>query len=156
MLLVQKHSWNPHCFPSPEGLLWGAEPRFELRTALQQADTLLSEPHRTLVSHTAPCEPRRTLWATPPLWATPHPKSTPHPRATPQSSQSQRLSNWRILHSQWAPSLEYTSDDNLWPPIAKTLLSYHSHGYTYLTFPIKYSELSTQQRMQLLLGQPVQ
>jgi hypothetical protein len=31
-----------------EGLLWGAEPRFELGPAVQQAGALLSEPHRTL------------------------------------------------------------------------------------------------------------
>ncbi len=31
-----------------EGLLWGAEPRFELGPAGQQADALLSEPRRTL------------------------------------------------------------------------------------------------------------
>jgi hypothetical protein len=31
-----------------EGLLWGAEPRFELGPAVQQADALLSEPRGTL------------------------------------------------------------------------------------------------------------
>ncbi len=35
-------------FRSVEGLLWGAEPRFELGPAVQQAGALLSEPHRTL------------------------------------------------------------------------------------------------------------
>ncbi len=45
----------PHSFRSVEGLLWGAEPRFELGPALQQADVLLSEPCRTLT------EPCRTL-----------------------------------------------------------------------------------------------
>jgi hypothetical protein len=30
-----------------EGRLWGTEPRFELGPAVQQAGTLLSEPHRT-------------------------------------------------------------------------------------------------------------
>ncbi len=33
---------------SVEGLLWGAEPRFELVHALQQADAILSESGRTL------------------------------------------------------------------------------------------------------------
>jgi hypothetical protein len=37
-----------HGFCSVEGLLWGAEPRFELGPALQQADALLYEPRRTL------------------------------------------------------------------------------------------------------------
>jgi hypothetical protein len=32
-----------HCFRSVESLLWGAEPRFELGPALQQAYALLSE-----------------------------------------------------------------------------------------------------------------
>ncbi len=70
-----------------EGFLWGAEPRFELGPALQQADALLSESRRAhpCLSHDAPLpEPRRTL-----VWATPHPKSvprrslvcaTPHPK----------------------------------------------------------------------------
>ncbi len=35
-------------------LLWGAEPRFELGPSIQQADALLSEPRRTLLSHAAP------------------------------------------------------------------------------------------------------
>ncbi len=38
-------SWLPL---GVEGLLWGAEPRFELGPALQQADALLYEPRRTL------------------------------------------------------------------------------------------------------------
>ena len=46
-----------HRFRSVEGLLWGAEPRFELRPALQQADALLFAPRRTLFA------PRRTLFA---------------------------------------------------------------------------------------------
>jgi len=33
---------------------WGAEPRFELGPALQQADALPSELRRTLVSYVAP------------------------------------------------------------------------------------------------------
>jgi hypothetical protein len=41
----------PYCCPrgfrSVEGLLWGAESRFELWPALQQADALLYEPRRT-------------------------------------------------------------------------------------------------------------
>ncbi len=36
------------CFRSAEGFLWGAEPRYELGPASQQADALLSEPRRTL------------------------------------------------------------------------------------------------------------
>jgi hypothetical protein len=36
-------------FRSVEGLLWGAEPRFELGPAVQQADELLSVPCCTLV-----------------------------------------------------------------------------------------------------------
>ncbi len=36
------------------GLLWGAGPIFELVPALQQAEALLSEPRRTLLSHAAP------------------------------------------------------------------------------------------------------
>jgi hypothetical protein len=47
-----------HRFRSVEGLLWGAEPRFKLGPALQQADALLIVPGRTLM-------PRRTLSATP-------------------------------------------------------------------------------------------
>jgi hypothetical protein len=35
-------------FRSVESLLWGAEPRFELGPAILQADSLLSEPRRTL------------------------------------------------------------------------------------------------------------
>ncbi len=48
---------------------WNAEPKFELRAALQQPDAQLTEPRRTL------------NWATPhPNWATPHPDwATPHP-----------------------------------------------------------------------------
>jgi hypothetical protein len=42
--------WFPHGFSSVEGLLWGAEPRFELGPALHQADALLSEPRRTRLS----------------------------------------------------------------------------------------------------------
>ncbi len=34
-------------FRSVEGLLWGAEPRFKLRPALQQADALRFAPRRT-------------------------------------------------------------------------------------------------------------
>ncbi len=48
VLLVEYHSCFPHCFRSVDGLLWGAEPRFELGPSLQQADALLSEPRRTL------------------------------------------------------------------------------------------------------------
>ncbi len=46
IILVEFPSWSPHCFRSVEGLLWGAEPRFELGPAIQQADELLSEPRR--------------------------------------------------------------------------------------------------------------
>jgi hypothetical protein len=52
----------PHFFRSVEGLLWGAEPRFELGPALRQADALLCEPRRTLEPRRTP-EPRRTLRA---------------------------------------------------------------------------------------------
>ncbi len=44
----------PHGFRSVKGLLWGAEPRFELGPALQQGDALLFEPRRTQ-------KPRSTL-----------------------------------------------------------------------------------------------
>jgi hypothetical protein len=37
-----------HRFRSVEGLLWGAEPRYELGPALQQADALLFVPDRSL------------------------------------------------------------------------------------------------------------
>jgi hypothetical protein len=57
-----------HRFRSVENILWGAEPRFELGPALQQADALLIVPRRTLLCHAAPCcatphpiVPRRTL-----------------------------------------------------------------------------------------------
>ncbi len=43
-----------HRFRSVEGLLWGAEPRFELGPALQQADALQFAPRRTLLRHAAP------------------------------------------------------------------------------------------------------
>ncbi len=42
-------SCNLHRFRSVEGLLRGAEPRFELGPALQQADALLFVPRRTLI-----------------------------------------------------------------------------------------------------------
>ncbi len=48
MILVECHSWSPHCFRSVEGLTWGDEPRFELGPAVQPADALLSKPRRTL------------------------------------------------------------------------------------------------------------
>ena len=54
-LLVEYDSCCPHCIRSVEGLLWGAEPRFELGPAVQQANALQSEPHCTL------SEPHRTL-----------------------------------------------------------------------------------------------
>ncbi len=41
-LLIENHSWNPHCFRSVEDLLWGAVPRFELK------------PTRYCLSHAAP------------------------------------------------------------------------------------------------------
>jgi hypothetical protein len=43
-------SYCLHRFFSVEGLLWGAEPRFELGPALQQAVALLFVPRRTLCS----------------------------------------------------------------------------------------------------------
>ncbi len=60
VILVECRSCSPHCFRSVEGQQWGAEPRFELGPAVQQADALLSEPRRT-------------------LRATQHHKATPHP-----------------------------------------------------------------------------
>jgi hypothetical protein len=42
----------PHGFRSVEGLLWGAEPRFELGPALQQADDLLYEPANKRLANT--------------------------------------------------------------------------------------------------------
>jgi hypothetical protein len=48
ILLVEYHSCYPRSFRSVEGLLWGAEPRFELGPAVQQAGVLLSEPRCTL------------------------------------------------------------------------------------------------------------
>ncbi len=57
ILLVGYHSCCPHGFRSVEGLLWGAEPRYELGPALQQADAILFEPRRTLYISV----PRRTL-----------------------------------------------------------------------------------------------
>ncbi len=62
ILLVGNHSCYPHCIRSVEGLLWGAEPRFELGPAVQQADALQSEPHRTLRATPHPNEPHRTLF----------------------------------------------------------------------------------------------
>jgi hypothetical protein len=60
----------------------GAEPRFELWPAFQQADALPTELRRSLT------ELRRTLY-----WATPHPdRATSHPNwATPQP-------NWATQH----------------------------------------------------------
>ncbi len=48
IILVECHSWFPQCFRSVEGLLWGAAQRFELGSAIQQADALFSEPRHTL------------------------------------------------------------------------------------------------------------
>jgi hypothetical protein len=48
ILLIENPSWYPHCIRSVEGLLWGAEPRFKLGPAVQQANALQSQPHRTL------------------------------------------------------------------------------------------------------------
>jgi hypothetical protein len=48
ILLVENRPCYPHCFRSEEGLLWGAEPRFEFGAAVHQADALLSyKPRRT-------------------------------------------------------------------------------------------------------------
>jgi hypothetical protein len=72
-------SWVPSCCPhgfrSVEGVLWVAEPRFELGPAFQQADALLSAPRRTFKwSTTRPVSLAAPFWATPhPEWATPHP-----------------------------------------------------------------------------------
>jgi hypothetical protein len=65
IILVEYHSWSLHCFRSVEGLLWGAEPRFELGPAKQQADALLSETRRTLTeTRRTLAETRRTLTET--------------------------------------------------------------------------------------------
>ncbi len=48
LLLGEYLSCYLHCFRSVDGLLWGAEPRFELGPAVQQADALLPVPRRTL------------------------------------------------------------------------------------------------------------
>ncbi len=48
ILLGEYHSCYLHCLRLVEGLLWGAEPRFELGPAVQQADAQLSKPRRTL------------------------------------------------------------------------------------------------------------
>ncbi len=63
---IQNSSKNASCcclhrFRSVEGVLWGAEPRFELGPALQQADGLL-------LCHAEPC-----LCHAAPNCATPHP-----------------------------------------------------------------------------------
>ncbi len=50
----------PHCTSLSRGPLWGAEPGFELGPAVQQADALLFELRRTLMSCAAPYELRRT------------------------------------------------------------------------------------------------
>ncbi len=44
----------PHCSPLSRGPPWDAEPEFELGPAVQQADALLSERRRTLLSCAAP------------------------------------------------------------------------------------------------------
>jgi hypothetical protein len=54
ILLFECRSCFPRGVSLVEGLLWVAELKFELGPALQQADALLSEPRRTLVSHAAP------------------------------------------------------------------------------------------------------
>ncbi len=48
LLVEYRYHSCSHCFRSVQGLVWGAEPRFEFGPALQQADALLSEPRRTL------------------------------------------------------------------------------------------------------------
>ncbi len=71
----------PHClYAQWETPPCGAEPRIELGPVLQQADALLTEPRRTILSHAAPCwatphhtEPCRTMLShAAPYWATPH------------------------------------------------------------------------------------
>jgi hypothetical protein len=44
----------PHCSSLNRGSPWGAEPGFELGSAVKQADVLLSELRRTLMSGAAP------------------------------------------------------------------------------------------------------
>ncbi len=48
ILLEDYRSCYPHCFRSKEGLLWRAEPIFEVVLAVQKADALLYEPRCTL------------------------------------------------------------------------------------------------------------
>ncbi len=57
-------------FRSVEGLLWGAEPRFEPGPAVQQAGALLSEPHRTLgaTPHPIRWQPQLCLYAGEEVW----------------------------------------------------------------------------------------
>jgi hypothetical protein len=75
LLLVEYQSCFPHCFHSVSvPPLRGAELRFELGPALQQANTLLSEPHLTLrknwlkipkfkkICDTPPCEYQRVVY----------------------------------------------------------------------------------------------
>ncbi len=96
---IRSHSLNPTLFffiAVRSGLYWGARPRIELGTAVQQPDAPPSELRRTIMSYAAPyTELRRTLLSyTAPSWATPHPPelrrtllsyaapfwATPHPR----------------------------------------------------------------------------
>jgi hypothetical protein len=56
---IHKHSLRPIFISSRLSTQWaeppwGAEPRFKLGPALQQASALPTEPHCTLLSHTAP------------------------------------------------------------------------------------------------------
>ncbi len=66
VLLLRNHSWYRNGYRSVHRgppFAWGAEPRFELVSALQQAEAILSELCRTIA------ELRRNIWATP------HPKT---------------------------------------------------------------------------------
>ncbi len=95
------------CFAQTEKPPWGAEPRFELGPAIQQASALSTEPRCTLKSHAAPfwatlhpTEQRCTLlshaapWLSDaaPYWATLHPTE---PRCT---LLSHAAPYWATLH----------------------------------------------------------
>ncbi len=81
---------------------WGAEPRIELGSALQQADALPSELSRTFWTKMHTDELRRTLLSYATLyWATPHPPelrrtlwATPHPAVLRRTLTALRRTLW--------------------------------------------------------------
>ncbi len=87
---IHKHSLRPISISSQLSAQWaepplGAEQRFELGPALQQASALptephctLSEPHCTLLSNTAPLKPHCTLLSHTAPWTEPHWKTIMH------------------------------------------------------------------------------